>query len=156
MIDRQLVVGLTQEWLADKESYFLVDVNISSDNCIVVEIDHIDGVWVDDCVDLNRFLESRLDRDVEDYELEVGSSGIGQPFKVNQQYINHIGREVEVKPKNGAKISGVLKCVDSETFTITTRQKVTAKGAKRPKQIDVDVDMRYDEIDYTKCVISFK
>ena len=66
----------------------------------MVEIDHKDGVWIEDCVDLSRFIESRLNRDAEDFELEVGSAGIGQPFKVLQQYINHIGEEVEVLTKD--------------------------------------------------------
>ena len=93
MIDKQQVIGIAEQWLNSKEGYFLVDVDVTTDNRIVVEIDQAEGVWIDDCVDLSRFIESALDRDVEDYELEVGSAGIGQPFKVLQQYINHIGQE---------------------------------------------------------------
>ena len=81
MIDRQKVIDIAKQWLDTKENYFLVDVTITPDNSIVVEIDQAEGVWIDDCVDLSRFIESALDRDVEDYELEVGSAGIGQPFK---------------------------------------------------------------------------
>ena len=95
MIDRNVVSGIVNEWLEDKE-YFLVDVSVSPDDKIVVEIDHAEGVWIDDCVELSRFIESKLDREEEDYELEVGSAGIGQPFKVLQQYLIHIGKEVEV------------------------------------------------------------
>lgn len=156
MIDKQLVVKLTQEWLVDKENYFLVDVIVAPDNRIVVEIDHADGVWIDDCVDLSKFLESKLDRDVEDYELEVGSSGVEQPFKVLEQYYNNIGKQVEAQLKTGAKIKGVLKSASNDSFTVTTRQKMTLEGAKRPKLVDLDVEMRYDDIYYTKCVISFK
>lgn len=81
MIDKQQVIGVAEEWLKSKEGYFLVDVDVTPDNRIVVEIDQADGVWIDDCVDLSRFIESAMDRDVEDYELEVGSAGIGQPFR---------------------------------------------------------------------------
>ena len=84
MIDKQQVIGIAEQWLKSKEGYFLVDVDITPDNRIVVEIDQAEGVWIDDCVELSRFIESALDRDVEDYELEVGSAGIGQPFKVLQ------------------------------------------------------------------------
>ena len=102
MIDRQKVVELANEWLTDKE-YFLVDVVISKDDKITVEIDHAEGVWIEDCAELSRHIESGLSRDTEDYELEVGSAGLGQPFKVIQQYKNHIGLEVEVLAKDGKK-----------------------------------------------------
>ena len=84
MIDKNVVKRLVEEWLAGKE-YFLVDVQVGTDDRIVVEIDHADGVWVDDCADLSRYIEDHLSRDEEDYELEVGSTGLGQPFKVPQQ-----------------------------------------------------------------------
>ena len=83
MISKQKIEELVSQWLQGKD-YFLVDIAISSDNKIVVEIDHADGVWIDDCVELSRFIEERLDRDEEDFELEVGSAGLGQPFKVEQ------------------------------------------------------------------------
>ncbi|MCI1803305.1 MAG: ribosome assembly cofactor RimP, partial [Prevotella sp.] len=76
MIDRSVVKDIVEDWLKDKE-YFLVDIQISEDDHIVVEIDHADGVWIDDCVELSKYIESRLDRDEEDYELEVGSAGLG-------------------------------------------------------------------------------
>ena len=81
MIDKNVVKKLVDEWLTGRD-YFLTDLTISPDDRIVVEIDHKDGVWIEDCVELSRYIESRLDRDEEDYELEVGSAGIGQPFKV--------------------------------------------------------------------------
>ena len=83
MIDKKAVKEIVEKWLEDKE-YFLVDVEISSSNCIVVEIDHADGVWIEDCAALSRYIEENLSRDAEDYELEVGSAGLGQPFKVPQ------------------------------------------------------------------------
>ena len=69
MIDRQQVIDLTNEWLANKE-YFLVDVVISKDDKITVEIDHAEGVWIDDCVSLSKHIEANLDREEEDFELE--------------------------------------------------------------------------------------
>ena len=103
MIDKNVVTRIVEEWLEGKD-YFLVDVTVTPDDKIVVEIDHAEGVWIDDCVDLSRYIESKLNREEEDYELEVGSAGIGQPFKVLQQYIIHIGKEVEVLGKDGKKM----------------------------------------------------
>ena len=108
MIDKNVVTRIVDEWLEGKD-YFLVDVTVSPDDKIVVEIDHAEGVWIDDCVELSRYIESKLDREEEDYELEVGSAGIGQPFKVLQQYLIHIGKEVEILTKEGKKLEGVLK-----------------------------------------------
>ena len=155
MIEKKTVCQIVDEWLEGKE-YFLVEVTISPDDKIVVEIDHAEGVWIEDCVELSRFIESKLNREEEDYELEVGSAGIGQPFKVVQQYYNHIGSEVEVLTKSGKKLAGVLKEADEEKVVVTVQKKVKLDGAKRPKLMEEDETFRYDEIKYTKYLISFK
>ena len=155
MIEKKTICELVEEWLKDKD-YFLVEVTVSPDDKIVVEIDHKDGVWIEDCVDLSRYIESRLNRDTEDFELEVGSAGIGQPFKVLQQYINHIGEEVEVLTKDGRKLSGVLKEADEQHFTITIQMIVKDVGMNRPKMVFEDLNFAYEEIKYTKYLISFK
>ena len=155
MIDKNVVRNLVEEWLQDKE-YFLVDVEISPDDRIVVEIDHADGVWIEDCVELSRYIEDRLDRDEEDYELEVGSAGLGQPFKVPQQYVNFIGKNVEVLDSDGKKVQGVLKSVDGNDFTVTVAEKVKQEGKKRPVLTDVDHTYQMDKVKYTKYLISFK
>ena len=155
MIDKNVVKTLVEEWLADKD-YFLVDIQISQDDKIVVEIDHADGVWIEDCVDLSKYIEDHLSRDEEDYELEVGSAGLGQPFKVPQQYINFIGKEVEVLNADGKKIKGILKNVEGNNFTVTTQEKVKVEGKKRPQLEDVDHQFQMDNIKYCKYLIAFK
>ena len=155
MIDNNKVKELVNEWLDGKE-YFLVDVEISSDNRIVVEIDHADGVWIEDCVELSRYIEERLDRDIEDYELEVGSAGLGQPFKVPQQYKNHIGRNVEVLAADGKKYQGILRSVDGNDFTVGVEEKVQVEGKKRPVKQEVAHNFKMDEVKYTKYLINFK
>lgn len=155
MIDKDVVEGIVEEWLKDKE-YFLVDIQISEDDRIVVEIDHADGVWIEDCVELSKYIESRLNRDEEDYELEVGSAGLGQPFKVPQQYLNFIGKEVEVQDENGKKVRGILKSVDGNDFVVTVNEKVKLEGKKRPVKMDVDHAYQMDQVKYTKYIISFK
>ncbi|MDO4159495.1 MAG: ribosome assembly cofactor RimP [Prevotellaceae bacterium] len=155
MIDKNVVRNLVDEWLKDKD-YFLVDIEISQDDKIVVEIDHADGVWIEDCVQLSRFIEDRLSRDEEDYELEVGSAGLGQPFKVPQQYMNFIGKDVEVLDADGKKYKGLLKAVEGNEFTVTVSEKVKKEGAKRPVLTDVDHTFGMDKVKYTKYLISFK
>ena len=155
MIDKNIVRRLVDEWLEGKE-YFLVDIQISPDSKVVVEIDHADGVWIEDCVELSKFIEENLSRDEEDYELEVGSAGLGQPFKVPQQYINFIGKEVEVLDHDGRKVSGVLKSVDGNKFVVSVNEKVHVEGKKRPVKMDVDHEYDMKEVKYTKYLISFK
>ena len=155
MFDKNVVKKLVEEWLQDKE-YFLVSVEISPDNRIVVEIDHADGVWIEDCVALSRYIEERLSRDEEDYELEVGSAGLGQPFKVPQQYINFVGKEVEVLDADGIKVKGILKAVDGNDFTVGVEEKVKVEGKKRPVKQEVDHVYQMDKVKYTKYLISFK
>ena len=155
MIDKNVVKKLVEEWLQDKE-YFLVSVEISPDNRIVVEIDHADGVWIEDCVALSRYIEEHLSRDEEDYELEVGSAGLGQPFKVPQQYINFVGKEVEVLDADGIKVKGILKAVDGNDFKVGVEEKVKVEGKKRPVKQEVDHVYQMDKVKYTKYLISFK
>ena len=155
MIDKNVVKKLVDEWLEGKE-YFLVDIQISADAKIVVEIDHADGVWIEDCVELSKFIEERLSRDEEDYELEVGSAGLGQPFKVPQQYINFIGKEVEVLDQDRRKIRGILKSVEGEKFVVSVNEKVRVEGKKRPVKMDVDHEYDMNGVKYTKYIISFK
>ena len=155
MIDKNVVTRIVNEWLEGKD-YFLVDITVSPDDKIVVEIDHAEGVWIDDCVELSRYIESKLNREEEDYELEVGSAGIGQPFKVLKQYLIHIGTDVEVLAKDGKKYVGVLSDANKENFTITVETKIKPEGAKRPKLVEQDITFTYEEIKYTKYLISFK
>ncbi len=155
MIDKNVVENLVNQWLEGKE-YFLVDIEISRDDRVVVEIDHADGVWIEDCVDLSRFIEDNLNRDEEDYELEVGSAGLGQPFKVKQQYINFVGKDVEVLDADGKKWKGLLKSVDGDNFVVSVKEKVKKEGAKRPVIEDVDHTFNMNNVKYTKYLISFK
>ena len=155
MIDKNVVTRIVNEWLEGKD-YFLVDITVSPDDKIVVVIDHAEGVWIDECVELSRYIESKLNREEEDYELEVGSAGIGQPFKVLKQYLIHIGTDVEVLAKDGKKYVGVLSDANEENFTITVETKIKPEGAKRPKLVEQDITFTYEEIKYTKYLISFK
>lgn len=155
MIEKNVVKELVEEWLQDKD-YFLVDITVSPDDRIVVEIDHAEGVWIDDCVSLSRYIESKLSRDQEDYELEVGSAGIGQPFKVLPQYVCHIGKEVEVLTKDGRKLRGILTTAEADHFELTVSVKKKLPEQKRPQLVEEVLSFPYDEVKYTKYLIRFK
>lgn len=155
MIDVNKVKALVEEWLDGKE-YFLTDLTITPDDCITVEIDQADGVWIEDCVQLSRFIEEHLSRDEEDYELEVGSAGLGQPFKVLRQWENHVGKSVEIVTTDGRKLKGVLQMADADSVVLTTRQKVQVEGKKRPVLQDVDVKLPMNDVKSGRYLIDFK
>ena len=155
MINKDVVKTFVEEWLQGND-YFLVDIIFGADDRIVIEIDHADGVWIEDCAELSRFLQEKLGDDLGDYELEVGSAGLGQPFKVEQQYRNHIGDEVEVLQQDGIKLKGILKAVEGSEFTITVQEKQHLEGKKRPVMIDVDKTYSMDEVKSVKYLLAFK
>ena len=155
MINKETIQTLTEEWLKDND-YFLVDINFGADDRIVIEIDHADGVWIEDCAALSRFLQEQLGDELGDYELEVGSAGLGQPFKVAQQYVNHIGDTVEVLELDGKKVQGVLKSVEGTNFTVTVHEKQKQEGKKRPVLVEVDKTYAMDGVKYAKYLLAFK
>ena len=152
MIEEVFVKAIVEDFLKDTDK-FPVEVEINPGNRIVVEIDSDSGVSIDDCIRLTKYIESKLDRDVEDYELEVGSAGIGQPFKLLRQYKKNIGKEVEVLTKKGEKLSGVLKDADKDKFVLTIEKQVKPEGAKRKVTIKEDLTFTYDGIKYAKYII---
>ena len=155
MITKENVRQVVEEWL-QKGDYFLVDIQMGDDDRIVVEIDCADGVWIEDCAELSRFLQERMGDELGDYELEVGSAGLGQPFKVEQQYINHIGDQVEVVGADGSKLTGTLKGVEGRTFTVTTQERQVPEGKKRPVKVDVDKTFDMDSVRSTRYLLAFK
>ena len=156
MITKEIIQAQVEEWLK-KGDYFLVDIQMDGgDDRIVIEIDCADGVWIEDCAELSRFLQEQLGDELGDYELEVGSAGIGQPFKVEQQYINHVGDQVEVLTADGKKLTGTLKEVDGRLFTVTTQEKQVPEGKKRPVKVEVDRQFSMDEVKSTRYLLEFK
>lgn len=155
MIEKNTIRQLAEEKLAASD-YFVVDVEIKPGNVIVVEIDSDKAVSIDDCAELSRYIEEHLDRDAEDFELEVGSAGITSPFKVLRQYRKNIGNEVEMLLKAGKKLTGILKDANEENVTLTVEKQVKPEGAKRKITVEEDQTYSYDEIKYTKYLIRFK
>lgn len=152
MIDKNAVQKAVEEWLDGKE-YFLVDLSVSADDRIVVVIDHAEGVWIEDCAELSRHIETKINREDEDYELEVGSAGLGQPFRVKRQFEIHVGKPVETLSKDGKKHRGTLLSVDDEGFVIAEQQKVKEEGKKRPVLKEVALRFSFEEVSYTKYLI---
>jgi len=155
MIDKGKIKELVEEKLSGTNN-FLVEVLIKPGNLIVVEIDSDESVCIDDCIAISRHIEANMDREEEDFELEVGSAGITSPFKVLRQYVKNIGNEVEILLKSGVKQTGVLKAADENGIVITVENKIKPEGAKRKITVEEDLSYTFEEIKYTKYLIRFK
>lgn len=148
---RDIIAGIIEE----KEA-FIVDIKVSSSNKINIEIDSFKGFTIDDCVEVSRLVESELDRDKEDFELEVASAGLSEAFKVIQQYQKNIGKEVETITKDGLKIIGILSNVSDSGFEIEETKLVKVDGKKKKQSITEKHKFSFDKIKSTKIVIRFK
>lgn len=157
MIDKQAVADIVTEALAGTDA-FLVEVTVTPQNEINVVIDSDTSVDIDTCAALTRAIEQKLDRDVEDYELEVGSAGLTSPLKVLRQYQKNVGNEVEVLTRDGRKLYGILRAVsaDGSAFTLTTEQKVKEPGMKRPQLRQTDEEIPVEGAKYVKYNLKFK
>ncbi|MBQ2046264.1 MAG: ribosome assembly cofactor RimP [Muribaculaceae bacterium] len=155
MIDKQQLTQ-TVEQAIEGTSIFIVDIKINPGNAIVVEIDSPESIDIDTCAKITRQIEATFDRDVEDYELEVGSAGLTAPFKVKGQYLKNIGNEVEVLTSDGRKLQGVLTAVGDNDFTIEVAKKVKEPGAKRPTLVMEPTTIEMSNTKSVKYLINFK
>ena len=155
MISKDSIYQVVEQFIVDTD-YFLVDIKVTPDNRVMVEIDSFEGVKIDFCAELNRHIESQIDREIEDYDLEVGSAGLTEPFKVQKQYEKNLGNEVETLTKEGKKFNGILKEVDSTGFVLGIEKSEKPEGAKRKILISEDLTFTYDDIKTTKYIIRFK
>jgi ribosome maturation factor RimP len=154
MIDREKIAGMVYEKL--DENMFLVDVSVSTTNVIHIEVDSFSGLTIDQCIGISRHIEGQLDRETDDFELQVSSPGADQPFKVKQQYKRNLGREVEVVTSEGTVIKGVLSACDEEGIIMEVTSKVKAAGRAKKEMVTSNVSVSYGEIKKTKVIISFK
>jgi len=155
MISKDSVYQVVEQFIVDTD-YFLVDIKVTPDNRVMVEIDSFEGVKIDFCAELNRHIESQIDRELEDYDLEVGSAGLTEPFKVQKQYEKNLGNEVETLTKEGKKFNGILTEVNSTGFELEIEKSEKPEGAKRKILVTENLTFQYDDIKTTKYIIRFK
>lgn len=127
MITESFVRKLAEE-KTEGTSLFVLEVKIRKGNRILVTIDGDQGVTIDDCVQISRYVEHKLDRETEDFELQVSSGGADQPLVLPRQYPKHTGRTIMVKMKDGNEKTGVLRIVTESEIEI---EKIPEKGKKK-------------------------
>jgi ribosome maturation factor RimP len=151
MIAKSKIDALVQEYLTDKD-IFLVDCLVSTGNKIQVFVDSLAGLSVKDCVNLSRHIESSLNREEEDFELEVSSPGADVPFKVPAQYQKNIGRKLKVIDKEGKEYQGKLFAFDGNIITLESNS--TKKNQK--SKITETLNLELDKVKQASVILSFK
>lgn len=150
MIDKVEILRLVREEL-DGTDKFLVDLYISKNNCINVSIDGDNGITIDDCIALSRYIESHLNRDEEDFELNVASAGLDSPLKLIRQYKKNVGRGLKVEIADGSIRQGEL--LEATDEKIVLRLDLTKKQKK--EGISETFECLYRDIKTAKIVIKF-
>lgn len=145
MIDKKELQAFVEDQLKDTE-YFLTDLKVSPANEITVEIDSLTPGDIEECVNLTRAIEETFDRDVEDYELEVGTAGLTSPLKVKRQYEKYVGQDLEVLTADGRKLHGMLRKVNDDGIILSIQQKVKKEGSKKPVLETLDLDLPFSNI----------
>lgn len=149
---------MAQERIDEKlTGCYLVDVRIETGNRIVIELDHEErGASIEECMQVSRNVEHNLDREVEDFELEVSSAGLDRPLKVWKQYLKNVGRELKVVLEDGAAHKGILQHAENEELTLRVVRREKVEGKKKKQEIAEDVLIPLSQIKETKVIISFK
>ena len=156
MIQKEKIEEILAEYLAQKSDLFLVDIKISRDNDIEIVIEIDKGfLSLEDCANISRFVESKLDREEEDYSLTVGSAGLSTPFKVLRQYRKALNSEIELILKSGGHFKGVLTAVSEEGITFVTKVAEKVEGQKKKVTREVVGEYTFDRIKSAKPVIKF-
>ena len=157
MISKKEVVKLAQERIKELDNgNYLVDVTISPKNSIRVKMDNLNGgVSVKDCVSVSRNIEHNLDREQEDFELQVSSPGLDQPFMVMQQYLKNIGKQVSVTTQTNETLTGELVEASKKEISLRELKVEKNKTTKKKVQIENIHHLLMDEIRETKLIISF-
>ena|SRR5450759_141680 len=150
MIEKQNIQALVEEFVKGT-GLFIVAVKVSSANRITVLADKNEGITIDECAAIHRHIEMNLDRETEDFELQVSSPGLDLPFGVIEQYFKNVGRKVEVIDNEGTKLTGILKNVTEGGFELETEFKVKGK-AKELK----DVSFNFEQIKSTRVILTIK
>lgn len=154
MIETNIIKGIVAEKF-EQDDVFIVELAVRTGNKIILVIDSEEGISISYCIEVSKLIEANLDREVEDFELEVSSAGIGQVFKVWRQYQKNLGNEVEVLTEEGQKFNGKLTDLSEVGFSVEVEEKVKVEGKKR-KELQVrTLEFKFDDVKQVKDIISF-
>jgi ribosome maturation factor RimP len=152
MITKEQIQNIVEP-LIDPKNQFLVNIAVNPGNKIIVTLDNYKGIGLDECAEISKKIELKLDRDKEDFELEVTSPGLTQPFTVIQQYRKYLNKDIEILFKNGIKISVRLISVHENGIDVETEKTIKPANSKK-KQLSIEKQfIEFEDIKSTKIII---
>ncbi len=154
MITIESVKKLADEKIAESDN-FIVDISVKAGNRIVILLDNDNGISIAECVAMSRHVEAGLDREQDDFELNVMSPGLSEPFKVKRQYEKNLGKQVDVVTKENKKLTGKLLEVTENGIVLESKSKEKVEGKKTKQLIINNISLTFNQIKETKIVISF-
>ncbi len=154
MTFKEKVVGLLNQGLSEKPSVFLIDLTITESMKIIVTLDGDQGVTLQDCIDISRAIEHNLDREEQDFSLEVASAGVSTPLKLVRQYKKNIGRTLKVKTATD-NLEAVLADANEDFITLTWTAREPKKIGKGKETVEKKIELPYAEIKEAIVTITF-
>ncbi len=155
MTFKEKVQELIAVALAERPELFLVDFSINDANKISINLDGDQGVNLQDCIDVSRAIENQLDREEQDFSLEVASAGVSSPLKFVRQYKKNIGRTLKVKITDSADIEAKLAAADEEKITLEWQAREPKKIGKGKETVDKKAEILYENIKEAIVIVSF-
>jgi ribosome maturation factor RimP len=152
---RNKVKSLLDDCLKERQDLFIIDFDVLSDNSIKITIDGDHGVSVEDCMLVSRAIEHNLDREEEDFSLEVASAGATTPMSHKRQYKKNIGRTVEVNTTDNQKFEAILTNANEDSITLEWKTREPKEVGKGKVTIQKKVELAYNDIVEAKVKIKF-
>ncbi len=154
MINVQKINSLIEPYLSEN-GIFIVEAEVRRGNHIRVFIDNLDGVSIGECAKVSRIIESGLNRETEDFDLEVSSPGLDAPLKVHPQFIKNVGRDVEVIRTDGIKVKGKLTGTDKQGISLEVHDDKSGKTVKTENNTIRNVFISFSDIKTARLLINF-
>ncbi|AZI21177.1 ribosome assembly cofactor RimP [Chryseobacterium taklimakanense] len=152
---RNKIEQLLNDFLAQREDLFLIDLKISAADDITVILDGDDGVSLQDCLDASRAIEFNMDREEHDFSLQVMSAGLSEPLSMPRQYAKNIGRDLKLLLNDSSETEGELVKADDEKITLILRYRKPKEVGKGKMDVVEEKEIPYSEIKKATVVIKF-
>lgn len=149
------VEELLQAFLQTRPDLFLVDLKVSVASDITIILDGDQGVSIQDCLDASRAIEFNIDREEQDFSLQVMSAGLSEPLTLPRQFQKNLGRDLEILLEDTTKIQGELASVDDEKITLILRYRKPKDIGKGKVDVEEEREISYSEIKKALVVIKF-
>ena len=151
---KEKVEELLNRALAKRQDLFLLDLTVGGDYSIKVVLDGDKGVSLNDCMEISRAIEHNLDREEEDFSLEVTSAGAAAPLVLPRQYQKNVGRKLEVKVSDGA-IEGTLTSVNPDGIVLEWKAREPKPVGKGKHTVEKRQEVAFSAIERAKVILKF-